>query len=337
VPIEHKMVTRAIASAQTQIEQQNFEIRKNVLKYDEVLNRQRLVVYAERRKVLDGADLEDQVRLMMDDTVTAYVDAATSEGYSEEWDLDKLWTALKTLYPVSLTVEEIEDAAGGRDKLNRDILVEELQADVRSRYDDRETELGDQIARELERRVVLSVLDRKWREHLYEMDYLQEGIGLRAMAQRDPLVEYQREGYDMFQAMMEAIKEESVGYLFHLKVEVEPVEPAPGITLQSAATTAVGAPVIPAPGGGGVQDAVPAGFQGELRAKGLETPRRPTHLDYSAPAIDGAGGVEKHRESYADYRGAGASGSQSEEDGGYTSAGDDAPRTRGKGGKRKKR
>ena len=121
------MVTRAIASAQTQIEQQNFEIRKNVLKYDEVLNRQRLVVYAERRKVLEGADLEDQVRLMMDDTVAAYVDAATAEGYSEEWDLDKLWTALKTLYPVSLTVEEIEDAAGGRDKLNRDILVEELQ------------------------------------------------------------------------------------------------------------------------------------------------------------------------------------------------------------------
>jgi preprotein translocase subunit SecA len=335
VPIEHKMVTRAIASAQNQIEQQNFEIRKNVLKYDEVLNRQRLVVYAERRKVLEGADLEDQVRLMMDDTVAAYVDAATAEGYSEEWDLDKLWTALKTLYPVSLTVEEIEDAAGGRDKLNRDILVEELRADIRASYDARETELGDQIARELERRVVLSVLDRKWREHLYEMDYLQEGIGLRAMAQRDPLVEYQREGYDMFQAMMEAIKEESVGYLFHLKVEVEPVDQAPGITLQSAATTAIGAPAIPA--SEGVQDAVPAGFQGELRAKGLETPRRPTHLDYSAPTVDGAGGVEKHRESYAEYRGGGSNGGSSDADGGYTSAGDDTPRSRGKGGKRKKR
>ncbi|GAA2063561.1 preprotein translocase subunit SecA [Catenulispora yoronensis] len=318
VPIEHKMVTRAIASAQTQIEQQNFEIRKNVLKYDEVLNRQRLVVYEERRKVLDGADLEDQVRLMMDDTIAGYVDAATSEGYAEEWDLDKLWTALETLYPLSVSVEEIEDAAGGRDKVTRDVLVDELTADIRSGYDGREAQLGEQITRELERRVVLSVLDRKWREHLYEMDYLQEGIGLRAMAQRDPLVEYQREGYAMFQSMMDAIKEESVGYLFNLKVEVEAVNQDPASQAQAAATAN-------ALGGGpnGVQDATP-----QLHAKGLDAPRRPDHLSYTAPTVDGEGGVVQRVETYADYRGDAVPDEPA--------AQDETPRRRSSG-KRKKR
>jgi preprotein translocase subunit SecA len=324
VPIEHKMVTRAIASAQTQIEQQNFEIRKNVLKYDEVLNRQRLVVYEERRKVLDGADLEDQVRLMMDDTIAGYVDAATSEGYAEEWDLDKLWTALETLYPISVSVEEIEDAAGGGDKITRDVLVEELTADIRGGYDSREEQLGEQITRELERRVVLSVLDRKWREHLYEMDYLQEGIGLRAMAQRDPLVEYQREGYAMFQAMMDAIKEESVGYLFNLKVEVEAVNQDPEAQAQAAATAnALGG------GFGGVQDAVPGGAP-HLHAKGLDTPRRPDHLSYTAPTVDGEGGVQQREVPFAvDYGDPGAQVDQAQSE-------DDAPRRRSSG-KRKKR
>ncbi|MBW8806756.1 MAG: preprotein translocase subunit SecA [Catenulisporales bacterium] len=319
VPIEHKMVTRAIASAQTQIEQQNFEIRKNVLKYDEVLNRQRLVVYEERRKVLEGADLRDQVRLMMDDTIIGYVDIATSEGYSEEWDLDKLWSALETLYPISVTVEEIEEAAGDRDKVTRDVLVEELTADIHSAYDAREAQLGEQITRELERRVVLSVLDRKWREHLYEMDYLQEGIGLRAMAQRDPLVEYQREGYAMFQAMMEAIKEESIGYLFNLKVEVEAVSQDPEAQAQAAAT----ADALRA----GVQDAVPG--TPHLHAKGLETPRRPDHLSYTAPTVDGEGGVVQRVETYADYRGDAVPADAAP-------AADETPRKRSSG-KRKKR
>jgi preprotein translocase subunit SecA len=317
VPIEHKMVTRAIASAQTQIEQQNFEIRKNVLKYDEVLNRQRLVVYEERRQVLDGADLEDQVRLMMDDTIAGYVDAATAEGYSEEWDLDKLWTALETLYPLSVTVEEIEEAAGGRDKVTRDVLVDELTADIRAGYDAREAQLGEQITRELERRVVLSVLDRKWREHLYEMDYLQEGIGLRAMAQRDPLVEYQREGYAMFQAMMDAIKEESVGYLFNLKVEVEAVNQDPEAQVQAQAT----ADALSAS-----QDAVPGAPH--LHAKGLDAPRRPDHLSYTAPTVDGEGGVVQRVESYADYRGDAAPAAEPVQD--------ETPRRRSSG-KRKKR
>ena len=224
VPIESKIVTRAIRSAQTQVESQNFEIRKNVLKYDEVLNKQRTVIYDERRKILEGTDLHEQVRHFVDDTISAYVNAATAEGFPEDWDLDQLWTALRQLYPVSVSIPD-EDR---RESLTAEELVDELTEDAQSAYDAREESLGIEPAdgeprmRELERRVVLSVLDRRWREHLYEMDYLQEGIGLRAMGQRDPLVEYQREGFDMFQAMMDGIKEESIGFLFNLEVQVEP-------------------------------------------------------------------------------------------------------------------
>src|SRR3954462_10711139 len=228
VPIEAKMVSKAIQSAQTQMEQQNFEIRKNVLKYDEVMNKQRTVVYDERRQVLDGKDLSDQIRPMITDVVTSYVEGATSSGYPEEWDLEQLWTALKTLYPISLTIDEaVEQTGGEKADLTREFLVEELVADAQAAYDQREEELGAEVLRELERRVLLSVLDRKWREHLYEMDYLQEGIGLRAMAQRDPLVEYQREGFDMFAAMMDAVKEESIGFLFNLEVQVDDGSAAP--------------------------------------------------------------------------------------------------------------
>ncbi|MGH1563395.1 preprotein translocase subunit SecA [Mumia sp. DW29H23] len=221
VPIENKRVTNAIASAQSQVEGQNFETRKNILKYDDVMNRQREVIYAERRKVLEGEDLSEWVREMIDDTVTGYVNGAT-QGFPDEWDLDALWTALKTLYPVSVTVDELEGEHGGRSGLTREILVEKITADASAAYEIREAELGAEVTRELERRVVLSVVDRKWREHLYEMDYLREGIGLRAYSQRDPLVEYQREGHEFFTAMMDSIKEESVGYLFNVEVQVEP-------------------------------------------------------------------------------------------------------------------
>ncbi len=222
-PIESKMVTRAIRSAQTQVEQQNFEVRKNVLKYDEVLNRQRTVIYDERRKVLDGEDLHVQIQSMVDDVIGAYVDGATETGYAEDWDLDQLWTGLKALYPVGITVEELLDkvAEGDQSALTADVLKAELLDDVHRAYDERESTLGSEVTRELERRVLLSVLDRKWREHLYEMDYLRAGIHLRAMANRDPVVEYQREGYDMFMAMLDGIKEESVGFLFNLEVKTK--------------------------------------------------------------------------------------------------------------------
>ena len=220
-PIESKMVSNAIRSAQTQVESQNFEMRKNVLKYDDVMNRQRQVVYGERRMVLEGADIEDQVATFVSDTLTAYVSMATSEGYSEDWDLDTLWNALKTIYPISFTIDELVARVGSRAGLDEEFLTVAVIEDCKAAYAKREESLGSEAMRELERKVLLSVLDRKWREHLYEMDYLQEGIGLRAMAQRDPLVEYQREGFDLFSAMMDAIKEEIAGFLFNIEVTVE--------------------------------------------------------------------------------------------------------------------
>ena len=216
VPIENKRVTASIASAQSQVEAQNFEIRKNLLKYDDVMNRQRHAVYNDRRKVLEGADVESRLRSTVDTVIEQYVVGAT-EGFAEDWDLEQLWSNMNTLYPVSLVRAEYEE----RDDLDRETLTEDFKADAQAAYDRREESLGEEVMRELERRVLLTVLDRKWREHLYEMDYLREGIGLRAMAQRDPLVEYQREGGDMFNAMMEAFMEEVVGFVFHLEVEVQ--------------------------------------------------------------------------------------------------------------------
>jgi preprotein translocase subunit SecA len=185
------------------------------------MNRQREVVYSERHEVLEGADLKEQVAGFIEDTIRGYVIAATSEGYPEEWDLEKLWTVLKAIYPITFTVSDLENEVGGRTGLDQEFLAHRIVADILEAYEKRETELGSDVIRELERKILLSVLDRKWREHLYEMDYLQEGIGLRAMAQRDPLVEYQREGYDLFAAMMEGIKEEIAGFIFNVEVTVE--------------------------------------------------------------------------------------------------------------------
>ena len=220
-PLESKIVSNAIKSAQTQVESLNFEMRKNVLKYDDVMNKQREVVYSERREVLEGADIKDLVRKFLDETVTAYVDAATATGVAEDWDLETLWAALKGLFPISFTAEELLNEIGGASSLDSEFLLDRILTEANLAYEKRESELTSTVMRELERKILLSVLDRKWREHLYEMDYLQEGIGLRAMAQRDPLVEYQREGFDLFSAMMDAIKEELVTYLFNAEVQVE--------------------------------------------------------------------------------------------------------------------
>ena len=235
VPIESKMVSNAIRSAQTQVESLNFEMRKNVLKYDDVMNRQRTVIYSERREVLEGADISEQVQKFMEDTLTAYAQGATAEGYPEQWDLAALFVALQVLYPVAVSSESLAQEVGGIANLDADLLLNRILHDAQTQYVAREEILSTPVMRELERKVLLSVLDRKWREHLYEMDYLQEGIGLRAMAQRDPLVEYQREGYELFSAMMDSIKEELVGLLFHVEVNVE-------------ATDENGAPIIAAPG-----------------------------------------------------------------------------------------
>ena len=220
-PLESKIVSNAIKSAQTQVESLNFEMRKNVLKYDDVMNKQREVVYSERREVLEGVDIKELVEVSLEETVTAYVDSATQTGVAEDWDLNTLWNALKILYPISFTAEQMLAEIGGAVALDSEYLLEKILQDSRQSYEKRESELTPTVMRELERKILLSVLDRKWREHLYEMDYLQEGIGLRAMAQRDPLVEYQREGFDLFSAMMDAVKEELVSYVFNVEVQVE--------------------------------------------------------------------------------------------------------------------
>ena len=278
VPIENKRVTSAIANAQGQVESQNFESRKNVLKYDDVMDRQRKVIYAERRQILEGADLEGQIRTFIDDVVTGYVTGATQE---EDWEMEQLATALRQIFPVSLDLEAMAAAVDGAVNLDRDELIEALKADAHKAYDAREAELGEEVMRELERRVILSVLDRKWREHLYEMDYLREGIYLRAYSQRDPLVEYQREGFDMFAAMMDGIKEEAVGFLFNLEVQVEEDDDEDDEPLEEAYEP------LMQPEGSAQRPAAPT-----IRAKGLEAPAPSANLSYSAPSEDGEAEVK---------------------------------------------
>ena len=275
VPIESKMVSKQIKNAQTQIEAQNAEIRKNVLKYDEVMNKQRQVVYAERQRILEGEDLHDQVRGMIDDVVDAYVEGGTvgtGKAYAEDWDLDQLMTNLKQLYPVGTSVEQLEREAGAeRNTFDVEFLKAELKKDAHAAYLRREESLGHPDAmRVVERQILLAVIDRKWREHLYEMDYLQEGVGLRAYAQRDPLVEYQREGFDMFAQMMDGIKEEAVGFLYNADVQIGEAEAAPakeGVPLPDQESSV------------------------EVKAKGFGQRQQPRALQYTSPTIDGAAGA----------------------------------------------
>jgi preprotein translocase subunit SecA len=239
VPITHRLVTRAIANAQRQVESQNFEQRKNVLKYDEVMNKQREVIYETRRAILEGEDLGDQTLGFLGDVVGALVAEYCPQGvYPEEWDLEGLYKGLVQIYPSEVRLDELD--LGGVDHAEFEALLLE---DAERAYQAREAELGADQLGELERWVLLSVLDRHWREHLYEMDYLQEGIGLRAIGQRDPLVEYQREGFDMFQAMQDSIKREAVAYVFNASIQVVDEEeerrqaPAPQPTQLSSAVT----------------------------------------------------------------------------------------------------
>ena len=214
--LDSKIVSRAIATAQANVEGRNAEQRKNVLKYDDVLNRQREAIYKDRGRILHGDDLKEQISGFVDEVLTTIIDARVSEGHAEDWDFDELWSALKQVYPISITVDDLAEDAGDRTKITRDQIVKEVLADAHLIYDEREKSVGEESMREIERRVMLSVIGERWPEHLYEMEYLKEGIGLRAMAQRDPLVEYQREGYDMYQSMLGAVREETVTYLFNL-------------------------------------------------------------------------------------------------------------------------
>nr|WP_231375988.1 preprotein translocase subunit SecA [Corynebacterium aquatimens] len=227
VPIEAKIVSNSIKNAQSQVENQNFETRKNVLKYDEVLNEQRKVVYRERQDIMAAKDIKSQIRRMIDDTVAAYVDGATVEGYVEDWDMDELWSALESLYGPTMSYQELIDGTeyGRKGELTAEQLRKAVTKDAQEQYDALEEQIsaigGEDQMREVERMVILPIIDTQWREHLYEMDYLKEGIGLRAMAQRDPLVEYQKEGGDMFNAMNDSVKEETVRQLFMLRKQFE--------------------------------------------------------------------------------------------------------------------
>ena len=234
--IESKVVSKAIASAQSQVEARNAEIRKNILKYDDVMNRQREAIYSDRRHILEGDDISGTFQQFMEQVVTEVVRSEVTDTSIDDWDLPGLWNTLSQIYPVGLEVEEVLEEARAVSKASVSWLVEEILSDARLAYERRTQEVGEQVMRELERRVMLSVIDRKWRDHLYEMDYLKEGIGLRAMAQRDPLVEYQREGYNMFSDMMAGIREEAVQFLFNVEIKqtVTEVQPQPipaGLTM----------------------------------------------------------------------------------------------------------
>ncbi|WP_125098764.1 preprotein translocase subunit SecA [Leucobacter chromiireducens] len=252
--IESKVVTRAIQSAQSQVEQRNAEIRKNVLKYDDVLDRQRKAIYGDRQQILDGEEIESRIEAFREQTIDAIIDSHGTDG---EWDFDALWSDLRQVYPVGLTVDELLAEAGSA-RVDKSFLRREILSDAVVAYENREQSLGSEAMRELERRVVLATIDRRWRDHLYEMEYLKEGIGLRAMAQRDPLVEYQREGYNMFEGMMGQIKEESMGLLYNLEVKV--------------------------------REEVDAQGHVHLEGGGLEQQTAPdqSKLSYSAPSEDGA-------------------------------------------------
>jgi len=221
LPIEAKMVSRAVARAQAQVEARNFEIRKNVLKYDDVMNKQREVIYAQRSVVLEGPDdkVAEYSEDFIEETVRSVCGAYAPEGvFPEEWNLDELWTSLEQIYDVKVDRADVDQRIAD-EKLDAAGVVEVFLDDAMARYEERERELTPEVLRQVERRVILSVVDRVWREHLYEMDHLREGIGLRQVGQRDPLVEYQREAYDAFAGLMARIKEESSGYFFRLPVQ----------------------------------------------------------------------------------------------------------------------
>lgn len=298
MPIESKVLTRGVRSAQAQIEGRNHEQRKNVLKYDDVMSEQRTVIFGERRRVLDGENFRDQMLEFVDSVTGEYVRSSTLTGNPDDWDLDALWKDLRTVYPVSLTVDEVIEEAGSLAALNTAFLERELKADAKVQYEAVEERLGDSLMRTVERQVVMQVLDLKWREHLYEMDYLKEGIGLRAMGQRDPLIEYQREGFQLFEAMTDSIKEHSLQILYRVeKREAAPVDqaaqPAAGVGPSLRATSPTGA-VTEVSGNGGAPAArrMAGGASTSTGTSGMMQANMGA-LTYSSPSQDGTAKVTK--------------------------------------------
>lgn len=288
-PLEHRGMAKNVTRAQTSNEARNAEMRKNVLKYDDVMNDQRTVVYDERRSILRGDDIENLISgfldFVIDDVVTAH-----TQGSEEDWNLEALWNDLKSYYKPGFSAQELIEDAGGLHKLSQERVKSELNQDIHALYEEREDEVGSASMRELERQILLSVLDRKWREHLYEMDYLKEGIGLRAMAQKDPLVEYKDEGYRMFQAMNDNIMGETVQYLFNFELPSERearlqeeaaklASPAKNMEAAFAAANDLH----------DNSNAVASGERVSAQSLGLEKRTRQQNVSYSAPSMDGSG------------------------------------------------
>ena len=224
LPIEAKMLSKTVEGAQKKVEEQNFNIRKRVLDYDDVLNKQREVIYSERRRVLEGEDLGEQARDWIAELLVSTVDEfGDEESLPADWDVEALFTTLQGYYPMGFTIDDIRaDLDDEADPLTREELLDKLEDDIMDAYDKREEELGGQLVRDLERWVLLQLIDQHWREHLYNMDYLREGIHLRALGQKDPLSEYRLEGHAMFDEMMGIVKAEFVRYMFHIQVDRAP-------------------------------------------------------------------------------------------------------------------
>ncbi len=222
MPLESKMVSKAVERAQGTVEDRNFEIRKNVLKYDEVMNEQRKVIYRRRQQILDGEDLGEDAVIAIESALSRLIAQYCTGEYYEDWDVPGLLDAAKLYFPTRITKEQIDEVIG------REALEVMFVDDAKALYEEKGEQIGVDTLHDIERRVMLSVIDQHWREHLYEMDYLQEGINLRAMGQQDPLSEWQREGFDMFEAMMGQIEDDFVRYVFHLQVVVDE-EPRPDI------------------------------------------------------------------------------------------------------------
>ncbi len=273
VPLESKMVSRAVERAQGTVEDRNFEIRKNVLKYDEVMNEQRKVIYKRRQQILDGEDLREEAAESISSAIARLVDQYCAGEFSEEWDVDGLLEAAKTYFPTRVTKEEVQDL------FHQDAIEDLFINDALDLYDEKERQIGAETLRDIERRVLLSVLDQHWREHLYEMDYLQEGINLRAMGQQDPLAEWQREGFDMFEAMMGQIEDDFVRYVFHLQVIVEE-EPR-----QDIRNMRYSAPTDPVQGEGAIVAAMAAEVElpGEAPELAMAPAPEPTEMVQQQP------------------------------------------------------
>ena len=214
--IEHSMVTKAIATAQRRVEAHNFEIRKHLLEYDDVMNTQRKVIYAERRKILEGTDLREHVLDVASDVLDGLMDLySNAETHPEEWDLGGLAEGMKRQFGI-----DVPPPAENLGELTQGGLREQLWETVQAAYAQKEAQLGDSIMRLIEREILLGVVDTQWKDHLLAMDHMKEGIGLRGYGQKDPLIEYKREGFDMFEAMVERIKDQSIERLFRFDIQV---------------------------------------------------------------------------------------------------------------------